>query len=233
MFDKLWLNYYNDLFSTPGSPAGSYAFGGENLIINNYAIGLSGYYLTSNNITIRIKAQIAANNIKSSDNIRDYITSSPPQQGQIFTNQGINAKQTIMSFEPSVVWNNKIKKITIYEGLTLPFILIGKYQSSYHAVETDLSNAIISSGTSDNSLPGGFATGLGIVSGFDLSISNRLRFGMELSCAYLYSHVDGKQTLTTGTILPTYAYETATGPFTRIRYEFSNINAAINISYSF
>jgi hypothetical protein len=233
MFQKLWLNDYDVLAAYPIYTGGNFTLGGNNSVIDNYAIGLSGYYSMNGNKVFRIKAQIAKNDIHASDNGLVYTISPPWAPGATLGSCEINVKQTITSFEPSIIWNNEIKKITVYEGVTLPIILIGKYQSNANGAMTDLSNVIVGNSTSVNSLPGGFATGLGVVSGVDLNISNHFKLGMEFSFTYLYSHVEGEQTLTTAVTIPTYTFETVTGPFTQRRQEFSNINASINISYSF
>src|ERR1035437_6740649 len=143
MFQKLWLNDYDVVGAYPGWTGGNTAQGGNKSVITNYAIGLSAYYLMNGGKVLRIKAQIAKNNIQASDNGWAYTRTPQPPPGGTWGIGEINAKQTITSFEPAIIWNNQLKKITIYEGLTLPLIIIGKYQSNAYGAMTDASNVVV------------------------------------------------------------------------------------------
>lgn len=219
MFEKFWLL----------NPDLGYVLSAANTWnTNHYAIGLMGCHSLKGNKSFRIKAEIANKNTTVTYDSRN----STPLPGA-FSNNETNIKQKIINIEPSLIWKNEIGKLSIYEGFTLPIILVGKYYSFTHALETDALNTPTSEGTSSVRLPGGFATGPGILSGLNLNIYTNFNIGMEFSFAFLYSDIDGKATYINTNTFPVYSSFTYTEKFQRIRYEFSNLNSSINISYSF
>lgn len=219
MFEKFWL-LNTDL---------GYVLSAANTWnTNHYAFGLMGCHSLKGNKSLRIKAEIANRNTTVTYDSRN--SSAPPGT---FSSNETEIKQKIINIEPSLIWKNEIGKLTIYEGFSLPIILVGKYYSFTHALETDALNTPTYEGTSSISLPGGFATGPGILSGLNLNIYTHFNIGMEFSFAFLYSDIDGEAIYSNTDTFPSYSSGTHTEKFQRIRYEFSNLNSSINISYSF
>jgi len=123
----------------------------------------------------------------------------------------------------------KVKYVSIYGGLEIPFIHYGQFSH----VQTDIITqpGQVETGGGSVTLPGGYSIGIGAFAGLDFFLLKKISVGVEFSIAYSYSK--------TGGIEPVYTWGSGTNNFnsvnvytnSREQFYFSVIRPFLNISY--
>jgi len=201
--------------------------------IRNKSLSLSiiPKYFISNDVLLRFEFGITNIHLTNHYNSANLAPNNTPNV--VSSNQ--NIEQKIYRYIPGIQWNFMRKKfLETYCGMTASYLHYSdmKYQNATE-LRTVANNTLID-GIKDNATAtGGFAAGVGPLTGFNIYLGEHISLGAELSYSLLYYKIGNTFSGTTTSLVPNFTEQVYSYATSYEGFQFSKMLPSMNITIRF
>lgn len=201
---------------------------GGNKTSKSLSLSIIPKYFISNDFMLRL--EICKTTINQEQNSDYYY-----QSVHYAVNETV--QENILRLCPALQLNYVRKKFfEAYSGMSLIYVSYGKYLlNSYAETRDSATNVLTVWGKNDISIDGGYAAGIGALTGFNFYLQKHISLGAEFSSSFLYYKLGGEYIINTSNqVIPNPTVTTSDNQPLRYKgFRFSNILSSFNISIWF